>query len=159
MPFFLGDLKLDNMYIGETKINGVFLGETPLLPSQPPEEQGKNIFKTGWELGAYEWTTGNKIDVREFIRSIDLLEVEPNTNYVGSTNIGQPNNAIYFRADKSFISYDREGTIGTRGYYVTPPDCYYIGLNFNQRKIVAETITWTQVEKGTVATEYEPPVM
>lgn len=159
MPIFLGDVEVTNVYLGETKISNMLLGEAEPLPTIPPPAASKNIFNTTWELGAYEWATGNKIDSSNFIRAVDLIAVEPNTNYVGSTNMGMPNNAIYFTKDKAWISYDNDGTLKARPYYVTPDNCYYMGLNLNVRKITVADITWTQVEKGTVATDYEPPNM
>jgi len=124
---------------------------------------GKNILGVEFEYGYYESTDGTKKDdtSNRYIRTKDLIEIEPNTNYIVSSdlifNISYGVNAVYF---DEYYNYIGSGNIGNG--ITTPANAKYIVFQF--RKIDITTITpseldvantFTQLEEGSVSTSYE----
>lgn len=120
---------------------------------QTVEVQGKNLFDvtaTPWYISRAYDKNGESVYWTGYVAIIAYQPVEPNSTYTFSNSAGK---AIYFGlvfydADKNKISnvYSYTRT------FTTPANCHYVRFAIQNNTIP----TWTQLEKGSTATTYEP---
>ena len=110
---------------------------------------GKNLFYGGLESGTYQYNNGVKISSTTEIRSVRKIKVNPNSNYIISSNKPTGNIGMYYYDSKeNFIKavYDDGQKV------VTTEDTHFIAFRF----VNLDLDRTVQIEEGTVATPYEP---
>ena len=110
---------------------------------------GKNLFYGGLESGTYQYNNGVKISSTTEIRSVRKIKVNPNSNYIISSNKPTGNIGVYYYGSKeNFIKavYDDGQKV------VTTEDTHFIAFRF----VNLDLDRTVQIEEGTVATSYEP---
>lgn len=111
-----------------------------------------NIFDGLVENGAYSTDTGDKISSTAQIRSVNFMEVEPNTNYIFSIDsvaITEVPRYFFYDKDKIFIS-----SITSTGIN-TPENCYYLTFHSSALRTKYGTdLPNPMIEKGTVVSKY-----
>ena len=110
---------------------------------------GKNLFYGGLESGTYQYNNGVKISSTTEIRSVRKIKVNPNSNYIISSNKPTGNIGVYYYDSKeNFIKavYDDGQKV------VTTEDTHFIAFRF----VNLDLDRTVQIEEGTVATPYEP---
>lgn len=124
------------------KIEGQELYEIPVI------SRGKNLFYGGLESGTYQYNNGVKISSTTEIRSVRKIKVNPNSNYIISSNKPTGNIGVYYYDSKeNFIkaAYDDGQKV------VTTEDTHFIAFRFTNLDL-DRTV---QIEEGTQATPYE----
>lgn len=115
---------------------------------------GKNLFDGEFESGIISGSTGSNSSNDSYIRNKNYIPVEPNTNYKFSTD-----STLFSRV---FVyEYKKDGTynltsnknIDLNEYLTTNEDTYFI--RFRPAVAFTDTNIKVQLEKGTVASEYE----
>jgi len=100
------------------------------------------------ENGAYNSGTGEPATTDSYKRTKNPIKVSGGTTYVLSNFGGSDVRTFYYKADGTYISYDAM----VSGTFTTPAETTYLrmrwGVNYN--------ISRAQVEKGSVATAYQP---
>lgn len=127
------------------KVEGQELYEIPVV------SYGKNLFYGGLESGTYKYDNGVKVPSTTEIRSVHKIKVNPNSNYIISTNKPVGNIGVYYYDSKeNFIKavYDDGQKV------VTTKDTHFIAFRF----VSLDLDGTVQIEEGTVATPYEPYV-
>lgn len=125
------------------KVEGQELYEIPVL------SRGKNLFDGELEPGTYQYNNGVKIPSTTEIRSVHKIKVNPNSNYLISSNKPTENIGVYYYDSKeNFIKSDYDG--GQK--IITTEDTHFIAFRFTNLDL-DRTV---QLEEGTVATPYEP---
>ena len=110
---------------------------------------GKNLFNGGLESGTYQYNNGVKISSTTEIRSVRKIKVNPNSNYIISSNKPTGNIGVYYYDSKeNFIKavYDDGQKV------VTTEDTHFIAFRF----VNLDLDRTVQIEEGTVVTPYEP---
>ena len=110
---------------------------------------GKNLFYGGLESGTYQYNNGVKISSTTEIRSVRKIKVNPNSNYIISSNKPTGNIGVYYYDSKeNFIKavYDDGQKV------VTTEDTHFIAFRF----VNLDLDRTVQIEEGAVATPYEP---
>lgn len=125
------------------KVEGQELYEIPVLSC------GKNLFDGELEPGTYHYNNGVKVPSTTEIRSVHKIKVNPNSNYLISSNKPTENIGVYYYDSKeNFIKSDYDG--GQK--IVTTEDTHFIAFRFTNLDL-DRTV---QLEEGTVVTPYEP---
>lgn len=125
---------------------------------------GKNIFNVGICSGTVNADTGKDIAYATRLRTIEANSIKPNTSYSLQIPDGYLVNRVYFYdAYKNYIinlSVESQQRV-----FTTPDNAYYIKISFRNSADTNTTMTaqdieiiskGTQLEEGTVATDYEP---
>jgi len=113
---------------------------------------GKNLFDGEFETGTYEISTGLPIANANYIRNKNkYIRVEPSTSYRFSERNQELKNitAWIYDINKNFISVAYPWT---QNALQIPTNGYYVNFAVNDTNINLEL----QLEKGNVATAYEP---
>lgn len=103
---------------------------------------GKNINSSKLEQGGIVWTTGEKMVATDRYRSVDFIEVMPNTIYVYNAN-ADTKGIVEYDQNKKFIK-------STISYGITTAS------NTRYVKLVNGINTLLQLERGTVRTDIVP---
>lgn len=123
-----------------------------LLENKVSIVRGKNLFNkdaSGHTYGYY-LNTNNVLTTNDAMLVTEFIAVEPNTSYVAS---GYKIQAAYI----NFYDKDRLYISGVQGYnlennsLVTPENCYFIKWS-----VGVASVDVFQLEKGEIATAYEP---
>lgn len=124
------------------KIEGQELYEIPVLSC------GKNLFNGEYFDGYINDTNGVGVVGNNNLYS-NFIKVTPNTDYVISYNITKTTVIAEYSSDKQFIKRDIKSQKFRTGEHT-----YYIRFQNNFTSI--DKPIFTQLEEGTVATEYDP---
>ena len=115
---------------------------------------GKNLFDGEWLTGIYSTATGVYNPLLNRVCTKNFIKVKPSTNYIFSFNGANiPNSAmriIFYDATGNYI-----GSVSNVFQFKTPANCYNVNMYLAENHTVDEEIKM-MVEKGTVATTYEP---
>lgn len=119
---------------------------------------GKNLFNTIFVQGARSNINGkDAIYSNNYIRTQNEIKVEPNTTY----NIKSVSSKALTGGDIHY--YDKDGNfikreaIGINTAKTAPNNCYYINFQYYLKTgLTPSDVYNTQVEKGSIATDYEP---
>lgn len=117
---------------------------------------GKNLFDGELEEGFIDIETGKNNSSPRNSRTKNYIPVEPNTAYTLSSNIGVTTWGLYYDIHKNFIGYSMIKTVdvgGIRGTFTTPENTKYMKWYDVANNNLS---TQFQLEKGVVATGYEP---
>lgn len=96
-----------------------------------------NIFGGDLETGSYDSNTGEKQTNANNYRSIDFVEVDPNTGYMISVNgFTQRFVILYYDSSKAFITESR--SVGSNGIFATPSNAKYINFRCYQDDFVSD---------------------
>ncbi|AJK28077.1 tail protein [Bacillus phage Palmer] len=123
----------------------------------------KNLFPTDssyWESGSI--ASGGQLTTLNNIRLKDFVPVEPNTQYIQSSNDASKTIVYFYDASKSFINtpnvFNRDGA-----KFTTPSNCVYLKVVLRDTD---DAVTASpdgvgkkyivQIEKGSTQTPYEP---
>ena len=85
---------------------------------------GINVWDEEWEVGGYDMNTGAKISVNIRIRSVNKIDVRPNTSYYFHMGNGT-GNILYYDANDAFIS---RRNFQSSSAFTTPNNCYRIAI-------------------------------
>lgn len=85
---------------------------------------GVNVWDEEWEVGGYDMNTGAKISVNLRIRSVNKIDVRPNTSYYFHMGNGT-GNILYYDANDAFIS---RRNFQSSSAFTTPNNCYRIAI-------------------------------
>lgn len=117
---------------------------------------GKNLFDKEKPLveGKYISNDGSIQNMSGYEYSDYYTPVEANTTYIFScTYFGSGYNTIsFYDENKTFLGRLVPPTSQTGASFTTPQDCAYIRFNMGRETILSTL----QLEKGSVATDYEP---
>ena len=108
---------------------------------------GKNKFDGKLELGNYDIVNGTPINQLDYLRSVNIIPVRPNTIYIATNSLGVKIARRYYDINGNFIYGDSAST----GYFTTPTNCYYMHIVL----VTTDTTVQVQFEEGTIATDYE----
>lgn len=115
---------------------------------------GKNLFDGEWEIGGID-NNGLDNETTSNIRSVNYINVEPNTDYVASSSQLQHASVVVWYAydkNKNFISLST-----TSRFFTTPSNCEFIRVRtFNSDSTNMSLDCVLQIEEGSTATTYEP---
>lgn len=111
-------------------------------------DKSKNLFNGKIEKG-YIDSKGNLHNNANSVRSVDYIKVNPNTDYIISTQTS---------VSKYIHTYDNNfnviSEISTVNKFITPSNCGYIKFNTHTGTLI-ELTEKIQIEEGTTATLYE----
>lgn len=122
---------------------------------------GKNLFSSKLEVGSIDTTTGLNATNNTRKRTKDFISIQPNTTYTFSYK-NQGNYAkwgwyiLYDNNQQIVSSYTFENDYDVT--FTSSNDAYYFKMYFGNAANVDVNSFDCQLEKGTVATEYEPYV-
>ena len=142
--------KLNNVMV----IEGDVIGDEPyfegICDCKSPilSNVGKNLFDNVFTVGGW-WNGVADSNAKQFMRSVNLTPVKPNTTYAyDSTVKGHRQNANFMAhdADGNFIEY-----LGFGRTFTTPSNCHYIHLYTEN-----DDSLYAQIEEGVVSTTIEP---
>lgn len=108
---------------------------------------GKNLFDNIFTTGG--WWNGVADNSPDFMRSVNLTPVKPNTTYAYDSTVKghrQSANFMAHDADGNFIKY-----LGFGRTFTTPSNCHYIHLYTEN-----DNSLYAQIEEGAVSTTIEP---
>ena len=91
----------------------------------------ENLWDEKWEQGLYKIETGEKTESSGYIRSRNLIDVEPNHNYCIFLGNEIEAYLIWFDENKRYISY--KATKETSGA-LSPSNAKYVGINLEKAK-------------------------
>ena len=141
--------KLNNVMV----IEGDVVGDEPyfegICDCQSPilSNVGKNLFDNVFTVGG--WWDGVPDCNPDFMRSVNLTPVKPNTSYAYDSTVKghrQSANFMAHDADGNFIKY-----LGFGRTFTTPSNCHYIHLYAEN-----DNSLYAQIEEGAVSTTIEP---
>ena len=88
---------------------------------------GVNVWDEEWELGWFDWTTGQEVVSYAYIRFKNLVSVKPATQYVFVKPSGIFARPVYYDADGVFVSCpDVIYTANTYTVFTIPDNVYYV---------------------------------
>lgn len=141
--------KLNNVMV----IEGDVVGDEPyfegICDCKSPilSNVGKNLFNNVFTVGG--WWDGVPDCNPDFMRSVNLTPVKPNTSYAYDSTVKghrQSANFMAHDADGNFIKY-----LGFGRTFTTPSNCHYIHLYAEN-----DNSLYAQIEEGAVSTTIEP---
>lgn len=116
---------------------------------------GKNLFDGEWEIGGIGNNNGVETGGTSNVRSVNYINVKPNTAYVVSSSQLQHANVVVWYAydkNKNFISSSAVSRL-----FTTPSNCEFIRVRtFDSDSTNMSLDCVLQIEQGTQATTYEP---
>ena len=117
---------------------------------------GKNLADIKFEQGAYTFADGNKVTYASYIRTVDKISVEAGETYTLSFKGTQPtgwDSGFLFFKDGVHISNNATSSLT----FTVPEGANQFAYNlYNSAGISPSDVYDIQLEKGSVATEYEP---
>jgi hypothetical protein len=146
-PSSVGDTELKNASVKSEKIPA-----NAILPTHFSQmTRGKNIFNkaTVTNNSYVSFGSGTLITPHASYCSSDFIDVEPNTDYTFTQVITQ--HYAFFDANKVYITQAVNGGASTANVVRTPANAYYMRVT-----VVMANLGIAQIEKGNVATTYEP---
>lgn len=118
------------------------------------KSSGKNLFNGILESGLINGNTGENIPNASYIRSKDFIPVSENTTYTLSAK-DYPDAYYFWYEYKSDYTYNlTQNKTSKEGTFTTNPGTAFVRFRFTTD--FTDTSTPTQLEKGSMATPYEP---
>lgn len=149
----------DASYFASLTVDGKAVQDGTPTPSNPVDvEVVAPINLAVLEQGSVNVSDGSNLSSNTRVRT-NYIPIEPNVNYITSTNGWDIRNGVIYDKDKHFLASGEYPSISTGSFKTTNSNARYLRLIYshsNTSETCAPSDYWYQFEKGASTTPYTP---